>query len=228
MYKCSFKTNVQHWEERVTTEHQTAAKQRIFDSALALFARKGYAAVGVREIAKTAGVNISMINYYFGEKAGILKAIINECYDRYFKMIKPVGDEDLPLEEHIRKMIHTGIEFFRQNTELAIVAFDVIPLDIPEVMELKYRWVTGIREGMGNFRKKLGIDSRDLLLESVGPTVFVAVILNHFQSKYAAEQYPQFKEYAAQLNDKFYERYAEALTDLFLYGYMGKKDKEER
>ncbi|UCF69783.1 MAG: TetR/AcrR family transcriptional regulator, partial [candidate division WOR-3 bacterium] len=140
MYKCSFKTNVQNWEEPVTTEHQTAAKHRIFDAALALFARKGYAAVGVREIAKTAGVNISMINYYFGEKAGILKAIINECYDRYFKVIKPVGDEDLPLEEHIRKMIHTCIEFFRQNTELAIVAFDVIPLDIPEVMELKYRW----------------------------------------------------------------------------------------
>jgi len=212
----------------VTAEHNTAAKQRIFEAALALFARKGYAAVGVREIAKKAGVNISMINYYFGEKAGILKTIINECYDRYFKMIKPVGDEDLPLDEHIRKMIRTGVMFFRENTELAIVAFDIIPLDIPEVMELKSRWVMGIREGMGNFRKKLGIDSRDLLQESVGPTVFVAVILNHFQSKYAAEQYPQFKEYAAQLNDAFYDRYADALSDLFLHGYMGKKNKEEK
>jgi AcrR family transcriptional regulator len=208
----------------VAPEHHTAAKQRIFEAALALFARKGYAAVGVREIAKRAGVNISMINYYYGEKAGILKAIINECYDRYFKMIKPVGDEDLPLDEHIR----TGIDFFRQNTELAIVAFDVIPLDIPEVMELKYRWVTGIREGMGNFRKKLGIDSRDLLQESVGPTVFVAVILNHFQNKYAAEQYPQYKEYAAQLDDEFYENYANALADLFLHGYMGRINKEEK
>jgi lysophospholipase L1-like esterase len=95
-------------------------------------------------------------------------------------------------------------------------------------MELKYRWVTGIREGMGNFRKKLGIDSRDLLQESVGPTVFVAVILNHFQNKYAAEQYPQYKEYAAQLDDEFYENYANALADLFLHGYMGRINKEEK
>ncbi len=208
----------------MTHEHHTAAKQRIFEAALALFARKGYAAVGVREIAKKAGVNISMINYYFGEKAGVLKAIINECYDRYFKAIKPVGEEDLPVDEHIMKMIRTAIDFFRENTELAIVAFDVIPLDIPEVMELKYRWVTGIREGMESFRKKLGIDSRDLLQESVGPTVFVAVILNHFQNKYAAEQYPQYKEYVAQLNGQFYERYADALADLFLHGYMGRKN----
>jgi len=210
------------------TAQNKRAKQRIFEAALALFARKGYAAVGVREIAKKAHVNISMINYYFGEKAGILKAIINECYDRYFKTIKPVGDEDLPVDEHIRKMIRTGVNFFRKNTELAIVAFDVIPLDIPEVMGLKVKWVTGIREGMENFRKKLGVDSRDVLQESLGPNVFVAVILNHFQGKYAAEQYPQFKEYVAQLNDAFYERYADALADLFLYGYMGRKKKENK
>jgi AcrR family transcriptional regulator len=212
----------------MTTEHHKAAKQRIFEAALALFARKGYAAVGVREIAKKAGVNISMINYYFGEKAGILKAIINECYDRYFKTIKPVGDEDLPIEEHVRKIVHTAVQFFKENTELVIVAFDIIPLDIPEVMELKIKWVTGIREGMAHFRKKLDVDAQDILQESVGPTAIIAVILNHFQSKYAAEQYPQFKEYAAQLNDRFYENYADALADLFLYGYMGKKNKEEK
>lgn len=210
------------------TEQHKVAKQRIFEAALALFARKGYAAVGVREIARKAEVNISMINYYFGEKAGILKAIINECYDRYFKTIKPVGDEDLPIEKHIRKVIHTAVQFFKDNTELVIVAFDIIPLDIPEVMELKIKWVTGIREGMANFRKKLGVDARDYLQESVGPTAIIAVILNHFQSKYAAEQYPQFKEYAAQLNDEFYKKYADALADLFIHGYMGKKTKEEK
>jgi AcrR family transcriptional regulator len=215
-------------EESMTTEHHKVAKQRIFEAALTLFARKGYAAVGVREIAKKAEVNISMINYYFGEKAGILKAIINECYDRYFNTIKPVGDEDLPIDEHIRKIIHTVVQFFKENTELVIVAFDIIPLDIPEVMELKIKWVNGIREGMANFRKKLGIDARDILQESVGPTAIIAVILNHFQGKYVADQYPQYKEYAAQLNDEFYEKYADALSDLFIYGYMGKKNKEEK
>jgi len=212
----------------VTDDQHKVAKQRIFEAALALFARKGYAGVGVREIAKEADVNISMINYYFGEKAGILKAIINECYDRYFKTIKPVGDEDLPMEEHIRKMIHTAVMFFKENTELAIVAFDVIPLDIPEVMDLKVKWVSGIREGMASFRKKLGIDANDPLQESIGPTAFVAVILNHFQSKYAAEQFPQFKTYAEQLNDEFYEKYADALADLFLNGCMGRIKREEK
>lgn len=218
-------------EASVTTEHQTAAKQRIFDAALDLFAHKGYAAVGVREIARQAGVNISMINYYYGEKAGILKAVINECYDRYLKAIKPVGDEDLPLEDHVRKMVRTVVQFFRENTELAIVAFDVIPLDIPEVMELKHRWVSGIRESMTNFRRKLGIDPRDPLQESVGPAILVAIILNHFQGKYAAEQHPQYKGYTAVMDDAFYDRYATSLSEILLYGYttrLAQSVKEER
>ena len=214
----------------MTEDKHQAAKQRIFEAALALFARKGYAGVGVREIAKRADVNISMINYYFNEKAEILKEIINECYEHYFKTIKAVGDEDLPIEEHIRKMIRTVIDFFRDHAELTIVAFDVIPLDIPEVIDLKHKWVTGIREGMANFRQKMGVDASDMLQESVGPTVIVAAILNHFQTKYAMDQYPQFKKYAALLNDQFYEQYAEALADLFLNGFMGRKQpryKEE-
>jgi AcrR family transcriptional regulator len=169
-----------------------------------------------------------MINYYFNEKAGILKEIINECYEHYFKTIKAVGDEDLPIEEHIRKMIRTVIDFFRDHAELTIVAFDVIPLDIPEVIDLKHKWVTGIREGMANFRQKMGVDASDMLQESVGPTVIVATILNHFQTKYAMDQYPQFKKYAVLLNDQFYEQYAEALADLFLNGFMGRKQPRHK
>jgi len=55
-------------------------KLRIIDVATELFAQKGYAAVGVREIAKDAEVNISMISYYFGGKVGLLKYIIEEFF----------------------------------------------------------------------------------------------------------------------------------------------------
>jgi hypothetical protein len=211
----------------MTDNQHRAAKQRIFESALTLFARKGYAAVGVREIARNAKVNISMINYYYGEKAGILKTIINQCYDRYLKAITIVGDEDLPVEEHVRKMIHTVVRFFYENTELAIVAFGIMPIAVPEAMELKVKWVMGTREGMANLYKKLDVDTANTLQESIGPAAFIAAIHHHFQSKYVNEQYPQFKGYAAQLTDDFYDKYANALADVFLYGYLGRKQKSK-
>ena len=69
------------------TEQQIKdAKERILDAAISLFAQKGHAAVGVREIARVANVNISMISYYYEGKIGILKAIIERFHDSYFQV----------------------------------------------------------------------------------------------------------------------------------------------
>ena len=42
--------------------------KKFFYSAEKLFADKGFAATSTRDIAKSAGVNVSMISYYFGSK----------------------------------------------------------------------------------------------------------------------------------------------------------------
>jgi len=53
----------------VSSEKGTAKK--IMDAALKLFAKKGFAAVSVKEVAKNAGVNIALISYYFGGKENL-------------------------------------------------------------------------------------------------------------------------------------------------------------
>src|SRR5258708_35651722 len=45
-----------------------ATRQAILDSALMAFTRSGYNGVGVREIAKGAGVTAMLVNRYFGSK----------------------------------------------------------------------------------------------------------------------------------------------------------------
>ena len=48
---------------------KTNAREALLSAAEELFIEKGYAAVGVREIADAAGVNLGGIQYYFGSKA---------------------------------------------------------------------------------------------------------------------------------------------------------------
>lgn len=49
--------------------------QRLLDAALHEFAAKGYAGARVQDIADRAGLNKQLINYYFGGKEGLFKAI---------------------------------------------------------------------------------------------------------------------------------------------------------
>lgn len=53
-------------------------RQCLLDAALAQFARVGIAATSLRAIAAEAGVTPAMLHYYFGDKARLLQALIDE------------------------------------------------------------------------------------------------------------------------------------------------------
>lgn len=61
----------------MTTENK---QQRLLDVALAEFAQRGYASVGVQEIAVGAGVTKPTLYHYFGNKEGLLASLLErEC-----------------------------------------------------------------------------------------------------------------------------------------------------
>jgi TetR/AcrR family transcriptional regulator, regulator of cefoperazone and chloramphenicol sensitivity len=54
------------------------ARERILLAALGLFVDKGYGGASVREIAQAAEANVAAIAYYFGDKAGLYRAVLYE------------------------------------------------------------------------------------------------------------------------------------------------------
>jgi TetR/AcrR family transcriptional regulator len=51
------------------------SRERILAAAVAEFGEKGYAGARVGEIADRAGVNVQLISYYFGGKAGLYREL---------------------------------------------------------------------------------------------------------------------------------------------------------
>ena len=54
------------------------ARTRLLHSGLRLFAQQGFSKTSTRELAEDAGVNIASISYYFGDKAGLYRAVFLE------------------------------------------------------------------------------------------------------------------------------------------------------
>jgi len=59
-------------------KHSNEPRQCLLFAALRLFADKGFVATTTREICEAAGANISAIRYYFGDKAGLYRAVYTE------------------------------------------------------------------------------------------------------------------------------------------------------
>jgi len=199
-------------------KEKKGTKHKILDAAIMLFARKGYHAVGIREITGTADANIAMVNYHFGGKIGILKEIINIAYEKHQKAIIE-ADIKLPVEDHIQLVIKNYIDFFKSNTALALVAFDTVPFDIPEIIELKVSWAEHHRQLLQDLFNKLGLDLNNDVHANLFNGLLGNIILIHFRGRYSWEMaiQKQCKEYT----DEFYERFTQTLTEFYISGVKG-------
>lgn len=68
-------------------------------AAAKLFAQKGFEGTSIREICTVAKTNISAVKYYFGDKIGLYKAVIEHGIDegnKLFPLPEKLPDEDYP------------------------------------------------------------------------------------------------------------------------------------
>ena len=94
---------------------KTQTKDKIFDTALDLFSKKGYDSVSVRTIASEVGIKESSIYNHYSSKKDILMSILN-YFEEYFKG-NPLDDENIRklLEENPEEFYHQGSEMFKQQ-----------------------------------------------------------------------------------------------------------------
>jgi AcrR family transcriptional regulator len=78
------------------------ARERLLGVALRLFVEKGFARTSTRDIAQEAGVNLSAIKYYFGDKAGLYRAAF----------IEPLGGECVEMPDMRGLTLRQTIELF--------------------------------------------------------------------------------------------------------------------
>ena len=68
-------------------------KNKILDAAEQLFADKGFNGTSLREITGAAGVNLAAVNYHFGSKKELIKAVMS----RYMDELSPALESALLL-----------------------------------------------------------------------------------------------------------------------------------
>ena len=194
-------------------------RQQILKAAIHLFARKGFSATGVREIARDAKVNIAMISYYFGSKRGILEAALDMFFQRYQEVAEQALEGDDPPEQKMRRFIHSIVTVLRNNNDLVRITFTELPFDIPEIAAFK---AERVRKIAAIFQHKLlpaleGRLPRPIRIEIVGPA-FTGMLVSHFLLRPVLESV-----FNTSFDEEFYEQYAGEMADLLFYGVLNTK-----
>lgn len=85
----------------VDTTRDGDTRTAILDTAELLFARHGVEAVSVRKVLAEAGVNAALAHYYFGDREGLIHAVLR-------RRVEPLNEKRLALLDQVER--HAGPE----------------------------------------------------------------------------------------------------------------------
>ncbi|HLZ62213.1 MAG TPA: TetR family transcriptional regulator [Ktedonosporobacter sp.] len=91
--------------KRKTPEFRDS-RELMLDAAQRLFAQEGFAATSLRDVTKGAGVNLAAVNYYFGSKAALIRAVIQRILiqlnlERRLNLVSLTAPEQTPSVEEL-------------------------------------------------------------------------------------------------------------------------------
>jgi len=89
----------------INKELSQTTEQKIIEVSTNLFAQNGFEGTSTREICKIAGVNISLISYYFGGKKELYEKIVAEIVGKIINYMKSsMGFDEIPTNfDHLTK-----------------------------------------------------------------------------------------------------------------------------
>ena len=96
-------------------ERSAQARLKLLEQATRVFAAKGYAGASTREICEAAGVNLSAIRYYFGNKEGLFRAALFGPIRVVTERIAGFDDPSLDFAQAMRMVLGPLLEMAHRN-----------------------------------------------------------------------------------------------------------------
>ncbi|HEX6703928.1 MAG TPA: CerR family C-terminal domain-containing protein [Albitalea sp.] len=120
------------------------SRHRLLLAGLRLFAQQGFAKTSTREIAEAANVNIASISYYFGDKAGLYRAVFMAPIDTPPPDLSALFAGTCTLPDGLRRMLGGFIEPLKHDETARLC----IKLHCREMVEPTGLWEEEIDNGI--------------------------------------------------------------------------------
>ncbi len=103
-----------------TARTQAAADKRrlILDAAVKVFARQGFHACRVSDVADEAGVAYGLVYHYFSSKDEILDTVFLERWELLLKLIAEVDSGDAPARDKLRSIASFIIDSYDNDPDV--------------------------------------------------------------------------------------------------------------
>jgi AcrR family transcriptional regulator len=144
-------------------ERHTETEKKILASAEKVFYRKGKAGTSMQDIADDAGINRTLLNYYYRTKDQLFDAVFREAMGRFVPDLAELLQSDMPVGEYIPLMVGRIISTMIENPQIpafVIQELNTNPDRLPQLIlgmginpaifikKVEEEWPAGFPSGM--------------------------------------------------------------------------------
>ena len=115
-------------------------EERIMEAAKKVFHCKGFDGARMQEIADEAGVNKSLVHYYFRNKDNLFNAVFEDAFGKLLAKLNEIFLSDIPIATKIETFVTYYITFLSRNSYLPLFILNCLsekPERIKSIMTRK-------------------------------------------------------------------------------------------
>ena len=188
-------------------------KQQIYKTAVTLFSRYGFLAVSIRDIAKKAEVNSSMISYYYKGKICILQAVVEIFLDNCITIVKNTECVSMTMEDAIKAVVRNLVSYAGSHSQEAVIVFTELRHERPEITRIQENKIEKFNNSLGWLTERMGFNPEENMQKNITCASIISLVFTHFLFEHILKD-----TFNVRCNTSFYEHYKKLITLLFLEG----------
>ena len=203
---------------RAAVDPDFSARERLIDAASRLMSDRHSIDVSLSEIAERSGLNSALVKYYFGNKEGLLLALVEREAAAAVRDVKALLQLDLRPTDKLRRHIAAIItNFFRRPylNRLLHSFLDERKADTSSARQVHRCFVKPLLELQSQLLAQ-GVRAGEF--KPIDPVLFYVSVLGACDHLFNARYVLRVSKRRASLTEELRERYVEHVCDIFIHG----------
>lgn len=157
---------------------QTETEEKIIASAEKLFYQKGKSGTSMQDIADDAGINRTLLNYYYRSKDQLFEAVFRKAMGSFVPNLAAMLQSDMPFQDYVPVLIETVIDAMIRNPQIPIFVLQELssnPERMPQIIkEMGIDPSIAIKkmDKEGRVPKAMGMEPRQVILNILSLCIF--------------------------------------------------------
>ena len=197
-------------------DERADARDLLLDAAHELMCERSTIDVPVNEIAIRAGLNVAMINYYFGGKEGLLLQLAMRHQSRYAAVLENLTSSPYGASKKLALHVRGMVRAFRRVPYLQRLQHKILRDSSDEIAQ--ECGVALVEPLVSFYRKLLAQGAADGSLRPVDPMHIYMTVVGLCDFLYSASASLKYGFGIDKVDDELAEQYIEHILDVFRQG----------